>query len=337
MSYSNISRYTDVQPASVADIIDGRDIDITLDELCDIIAEKLVEEYIYTGGKRVEKGNRWQKGTHDRVYAPCGFYYDLSDGRIGGIGVSYVAPWLERTMSIVTATVEEHIVEPVEDAATDTTDDTTTTDADPTAPAVDTDDATTDTDTTAPADDIVRIAEAAASTITVDDRKVRITAATHGVRYGRAATMAAMQSTADAYDLDIDDAVSIVAQAIADIADTEVSHTADIVSVIIDVSGADPIEYAATPRTVETVCDAIEDTVIAEAGVGCIRSITVIGVDIDELARTIIGDDVYDKLVGEVDYIAVHAADAVELVGEYDIDDAGAVLMEAAASHAIVE
>lgn len=330
MSYANLARYTDVKPASVADIIDGRDIDITLDELCDIIAEKLIEEYIYTGGRRAEKGSRWTKGGHDRVYAPCGFYYDLSDGKIGGIGVSYVAPWLERTMSIVTATVEEHIVEPVVDDATTDTDTTVVDDATTTAD---------DTTTTAPAtaDDIVRIAEAAASTITVDDRKVRITAATHGVRYGRAATMAMMKDATDAYDLDIDDAVSIVAQSIADLADTEISHTADIVSVIIDVAGAEPIEYAATPRTVDTICDAIEDTIIDEAGVGCIRSITVIGVDIDELARTIIGDDIYDKLVGDVDYIAVHAADAVELVGEYDIDDAGAVLMEAAASHAIVE
>lgn len=193
---------------------------------------------------------------------------------------------------------------------------------------------------TTPADDIVRIAEAAASTVTVDDHKVRITAATHGVRYGRTAAATMMKATALAYDLDIediDDAVSIVAQSITDLADTEISHTADIVSVIIDVAGSEPIEYAATPRTVDTICDAIENTIIAEAGVGCIRSLTVIGVDIDELARTIIGDDVYDKLVGDVDYVAMHAADAVELVGEYDIDDAGAVLMEAAASHALVD
>ena len=193
---------------------------------------------------------------------------------------------------------------------------------------------------TRPADDIVRIAEAAASTVTVDDHSVRITAATHGVRYGRIAAETMMKATALAYDLDIDDvddAVSIVAQAITDIADTEISHTADIVSVIIDVAGADPIEYATTPRTVETVCDAIEDTVISEAGIGCIRSITVIGVDIDEIARAIVGDDVYDKLVGDVDAVAVHAADAVELVCAYDIDDAGAVLMEAAATHALVD
>lgn len=333
MSYSNISRYTDVQPASVADIVAGRDIDITLDALCDIIAEKLVEEYTLkpTGRKkRVEKGNRWTKGGHDRVYAPCNFYYDLADGGIGGIGVSYVAPWLERTMSIVTATVEEHIVEPVDD-------DTATTDA---PAAVDTDDAETvdaPAATTAPADDIVRVSEAAASTLTVDSHTVRVSADAHGIRYGRTATMAMMKAAADAYDLDIDDAVSIAAQSITDLADVEISHTADVVTVIIDVAGAEPIEYAATPRTVDTVCDAIEDTIIAEAGIGCIRSITVIGVDIDDVARTIIGDDVYDKLVGDVDYIALHAADAVELVGEYDIDDTGAVLLAAAASHAIVE
>lgn len=335
MSYSNLSRYTDVKPASVADIVAGRDIDITLDELCDIIAEKLVEEYTLkpTGRKkRVEKGNRWTKGDHDRVYAPCNFYYDLADGGIGGIGVSYVAPWLERTMSIVTATVEEHIVEPVEDAATDTTDDATTTDA----TATEDDDATA-TETTTATDDIVRVSEAAASTLTVDDHTVRVSSDAHGVRYGRAATMAMMKDTADAYDLDIDDAVSIVAQTITDLADIEISHTADIVSVIIDVAGTDPIEYAATPRTVDTVCDAIEDTVVAEAGVGCIRSITVIGVDIDDVARTIIGDDVYDKLVGDVDYVPLHAADAVELVGEYDIDDTGAVLLAAASSHAIID
>lgn len=322
MSYSNINRYTDVQPASVKDIIAGRDIDVTLDELCDIIAEKLVDEYIYTGGRRVEKGNRWTKGGHDRIYAPCGFYYDMSDGKIGGIGVSYVAPWLERTMRIVTATVEEHIVEPVDDAPAD-------------APA--TEDAT---DAAAPADDIVRISEAAASTITVDDHKVRISADARGVRYGRHAAAAMLKETALAYDLDIDDAddaVSIVAQSITDIADTEISRTADIVSIIIDVAGADPIEYAATPRTVDTVCDAIEDTIISEAGVGCIRSVTVIGVDIDDVSRAIIGDDVYDMLVGDVEWIAVHAADAVEIVGMYDIDDTDAVLLAAAASHAIVE
>lgn len=336
MSYSNLSRYTDVKPASVSDIVADRDLDITLDELCDIISEKLVDEYIYTGGRRVEKGSRWTKGGHDRVYAPCGFYYDIADGGIGGIGVSYVAPWLERTMSIVVATVEEHIVEPVDDVEDDTaTDDDATTDT-----TTDVDDATTDSDTTTTtdhADDIVRVSEAAASTLTVDDHTVRVSADAHGVRYGRPDAMAAMQSAALAYDLDVDDAVSIVAQSITDLADAEISHTADIVSVIIDVAGADPIEYAATPRTVETVCDAIEDTVVAEAGIGCIRSITIIGVDIDDVARTIIGDDVYDKLVGDVDYIALHAADAVELVGAYDIEDAGAVLMEAAASHALVD
>ena len=338
MSYSNLSRYTDVQPASVADIIDGRDIDITLDELCDIIAEKLVEEYIYTGGKRIEKGNRWTKGGHDRVYAPCGFYYDLSDGKIGGIGVSYVAPWLERTMSIVIATVEEHIVEPVDDDTTPTADaDTTTTDDADTTTA--TAPATEDDDTT-PADDIVRVSEAAASTLTVDDHKVRISADARGVRYGRAAAAAMMKATALAYDLDIDDiddAAAIAAQSITDVADTEISHAADIVSVIIDVAGADPIEYAATPSTVDTVCDAIEDTLVAEAGIGCIRAVTVIGVDIDDVARAIIGDDVYDKIVGDVEWIAVHAADAVEIVGMYDIDDTGAVLMAAAASHAIAD
>lgn len=324
MSYSNLNRYTDVQPASVADIVAGRDIDITLDELCDIIAEKLIEEYIYTGGRRVEKGSRWTKGGHDRVYAPCNFYYDLADGGIGGIGVSYVAPWLERTMSIVTATVEEHIIEPVDDV-----DDTTTTD-----PATATD------DTTEPADDIVRISEAAASTITVDDHTLRVSADASGVRYGRHAAAEMLNATAHAYDLDItdiDDAVSIVAQSITDLADVEISHTSDIVSVIIDVAGAEPIEYAATPRTVDTVCDAIEDTIIAEAGTGCIRSITVIGVDIDDVARAIIGDDVYSMLVGDVDYAAVHAADAVEIVGMYDVDDPGAVLLAAATSHAIVD
>lgn len=339
MSYSNISRYTDVQPASVSDVIAGRDLDITLDELCDIIAEKLVEEYIYTGGRRVEKGSRWTKGGHDRVYAPCGFYYDLSDGKIGGVGVSYVAPWLERTMSIVTATVEEHIVEPVDDddTITDSTDDTTS-DAPATAT---TDDApATDDDDTTTADDIVRISEAAASTLTVDDHTVRISADARGVRYGRHAAAAMLKATALAHDLDItdiDDAVSIAAQAITDLADTEISHTSDIVSVIIDVAGADPIEYATTPRTVDTVCDAIEDTIVDEAGISCIRSVTVIGVDIDDVARAIVGGDVYDKLVGDVDWVALHAADAVEIVGMYDIDDTGAVLLEAAAAHAIVD
>lgn len=328
MSYSNLSRYTDVKPASVADIVAGRDIDITLDELCDIIAEKLIEEYIYTGGRRVEKGSRWQKGEHDRVYAPCGFYYDLSDGKIGGIGVSYVAPWLEKTMSIVIATVEEYIIEPVDDTDTDVDDD----------PATDT---TDDIATTAePADDIVRISEAAASTVTVDDHTVRVSADAHGVRYGRHAAAVMLKETAHEYDLDtadIADAVSIVSQSITDLADVEISHTADIVSVIIDVAGADPIEYAATPRTVETVCDAIEDTIIAEAGIGCIRSITIIGVDIDDVSRAIIGDEVYDMLVGDVEWIAVHAADAVEIVGMYDIDDTGAVLLAAASSHALTD
>lgn len=328
MSYSNISRYTDVKPASVADVIDGRDIDITLDELRDIIADKLVEEYIYTGGRRVEKGNRWRKGNHDRVYAPCGFYYDLSDGKIGGIGVSYVAPWLERTMSIVTTTTDDD-----DDTDTDTT--TTTDDATIASPAAEDDDATA-----THADDIVRVSEAAASTLTVDDHTVRTSADARGVRYGRHAAGAMLKAAALAYDLDIDsidDAVSIAAQAITDLADTEISHTADIVSVIIDVAGAEPVEYAATPRTVDTVCDSIEDTIIAEAGIGCIRSITVLGVDIDDVSRAIIGDDVYDKLVGDVEWVAVHAANAVEIVGMYDIDDPGAVLMAAAASHAIVE
>lgn len=193
---------------------------------------------------------------------------------------------------------------------------------------------------TKPADDIVRIAEAAASTITVDDHTVRVSADAHGVRYGRVASMAMMSATALAYDLDIDDiddAVSIAAQSVTDLADVEISHTAEVVSVIIDIAGSEPVEYAATPRTIETVCDAIEDTIVAESGIGCIRSITVIGVDIDDVARAIIGDDVYDKLVGDVDYVALHAADAVELVGMYDIDDPGAVLMAAAASHAIVD
>ena len=193
---------------------------------------------------------------------------------------------------------------------------------------------------TNPADDIVRISEAAASTITVGDHKVRVSADARGVRYGRHAAAAMLKATALAYDLDIDDiddAVSIAAQAITDLADVEISHTADIVSVIVDVAGADPIEYAATPRTVETVCDAIEDTVIAEAGIGCIRSITIIGVDIDDVARAIIGDDVYDKLVGDVDYVAVHAADAVAIASEYEADDTGAVLLAAAASHALVD
>lgn len=194
--------------------------------------------------------------------------------------------------------------------------------------------------TTSPADDIVRISEAAASTVTVDDHKVRVSADAHGVRYGRTAAMTMMTATALAYDLDIDDiddAVSLAAQTVTDLADTETSHAADIVSVIIDIAGAEPIEYAATPRTVETIRDAIEDTIVAEAGIGCIRSITVIGVDIDDVARAIIGNDVYEMLVGDVDYAAVHAADAVEIVGMYDIDDTGAVLLAAAASHAIVE
>lgn len=194
--------------------------------------------------------------------------------------------------------------------------------------------------TTKPADDIVRISEAAASTITVDDHKVRVSADACGVRYGRTSFSVMMKATALAYDLDIDDvddAVSITAQAITHIAHVEISHTADIVSIIIDVAGAEPIEYAATPRTVDTICDAIEDTIIAEAGIGCIRSITVIGVDIDDVARAIIGDDVYDKIVGDVEWIAVHAADAVEIVGMYDVDDPGPVLLAAASSHAIVE
>lgn len=191
-----------------------------------------------------------------------------------------------------------------------------------------------------PVDDIVRISEAAASTFTVDDHKVRVSADARGVRYGRSAFSVMMKATALAYDLDIDDiddAVAITAQAITHIAHVEISHTADIVSVIIDVAGAEPIEYAATPRTVETIRDAIEDTVVAEAGIGCIRSITIIGVDIDDVARAIIGDDVYDKLVGDVDYVAMHAADAVEIVGAYDIDDAGAVLLAAASSHALID
>lgn len=193
---------------------------------------------------------------------------------------------------------------------------------------------------TKPADDIVRISEAAASTIAVDNHTVRVSADAHGVRYGRIAAATMLKATALAYDDDIDDiddAVAIAAQAVTDIADIEISHTADIVSVIIDVVGADTIEYSTTPRTVDTIDDALAGTVIAEAGIGCIRSITIIGVDIDDVARAIIGDDVYDKLVGDVDYVALHAADAVEIVGMYDIDDPGAVLMAAAVSRAIVD
>lgn len=187
-------------------------------------------------------------------------------------------------------------------------------------------------------DEIITSESTATSVIDVAGMSVKISAEQDTVRATADALRKLLEQSATELDDDIDspsDSSEIAISAIGEI-EWMLPFSYDVISLVIDVAGAERIEYTTGSSVTDGLEDVLRGSVIDVAGVDAIKSIECIGVKLGDVAREITGSEVFAMLVGQVDDVALRASDAVELVSELDIDDEDMLLAAAYKTGAIV-